>query len=124
MGRYDVLLGDDSPKSAESTPRVSRKTLDVERISQELSTPQRDELEDSKFFSKSASQPVRPSGRTPVLPVRGKRTMRRHPFEIYDDQYQTLRRLALEEKLQDGLGGMSAMVREAIDTYIDKRRKR
>jgi hypothetical protein len=47
--------------------------------------------------------------------------MRRHPFEIYDDQYQTLRNLSLEEKMQGGLGSMSAMVRDAIDALIAKR---
>jgi hypothetical protein len=124
MGRYDVLLGDDSPKPAEpKTPR-SRKSIDKQRVSEEITTPQPNELKDSTFFPKPAAQPVRPSGRTPVLPVRGQRTMRRHPFEIYDDQYQTLRSISLEEKMQGGLGSMSAMVRDAIDAFIEKRRRK
>ena len=124
MGRYDVLLGDDSPKqSAPKTPRP-RKTLDEQRVSEEITTHQPNELKDSTFFPKPTAQPVRPDGRTPVLPVRGRRTMRRHPFEIYDDQYQTLRTISLEEKLQGGIGSMSAMVRNAIDAFIEKRRKK
>jgi hypothetical protein len=124
MGRYDVLLGDDSPRQSESKSPHPRTSLDVERVSQELSNERPNELKDSSFFPKPAVKPVRPYGRTPVLPVRGRRTMRRHPFEIYDDQYQTLRSISLEEKMQGGLGSMSAMVRDAIDAFIEKRRKK
>ena len=68
----------------------------------------------------------------PVLPVRGKdaksspkRVMKsRHPFDIYEDQYHSLRDLALQERMQGGVGSMSAMVREAIDALIEKRRKK
>src|SRR3954466_9485105 len=74
--------------------------------------------------------PVRPV--LPVPPVRGKdakpglkRVMKsRHPFDIYEDQYHALRDLALRERMQGGVGSMSAMVREAIDSFIEKRRGR
>ena len=68
----------------------------------------------------------------PVLPVRdvpptaaSKRKMRqRHPFDIYTDQYEELKQLALEDRMRGGVGSMSAMVREALDTFIaEKRRK-
>jgi hypothetical protein len=61
----------------------------------------------------------------PVLPVppTKKRVMKqRHPFDIYQDQYEELQRLALEERKQGGIGSMSAMVREAIDRLIAERR--
>ena len=72
----------------------------------------------------------------PVLPVLGaplerdvrpvpfkKRVMKqRHPFDIYLDQYESLQKLALEERKQGGVGSMSKMVREAIDTYLEKRK--
>lgn len=45
----------------------------------------------------------------------------RHPFDIYEDQLATLRQLAAEERLQGGVGSMSAMVREALDDYFRKR---
>ena len=74
------------------------------------------------------------TGSTPVPPVRGvplvppakgaKRIMKqRHPFDIYRDQYDALQELALEERKQGGIGSMSAMVREALDTLIATRRK-
>jgi hypothetical protein len=64
----------------------------------------------------------------PVLPVRDvpptsatKRKIRqRHPFDIYSDQYDELKQLALEDRMRGGVGSMSAMVREAIDDYIAK----
>jgi hypothetical protein len=47
----------------------------------------------------------------------------RHPFDIYQDQYETLQQLALEERMQGGVGSMSAMVRAALDAFIAKRKK-
>jgi len=58
-------------------------------------------------------QSGRPSVRTPV-----RRSLRRHPFEFYQDQIDTLKRLSLEDQLAGGQGSMSAMVREAVDLYI------
>jgi len=46
----------------------------------------------------------------------------RHPFDIYQDQYESLKQLADKERRQGGAGSMSAMAREALDTYIAKRR--
>ena len=40
------------------------------------------------------------------------------------DQIEELRKLSLEERMQGGTGSMSAMVREAIDAYIAKKRGR
>src|SRR3954451_17980100 len=59
----------------------------------------------------------------PVLPVRDvppvpplKRVMKqRHPFDIWQDQYDSLQELSLEERKQGGSGSMSAMAREALD---------
>ena len=46
----------------------------------------------------------------------------RHPFDIYQDQYEALQELALEERKLGGIGSMSAMVREATDRLIAERR--
>jgi hypothetical protein len=48
----------------------------------------------------------------------GRRIVTRNSFEIYEDQMDSLRNLSYEEKKQGKVGSMSAMVREAIDTYI------
>jgi hypothetical protein len=47
----------------------------------------------------------------------------RHPFDIYQDQYDTLKQMALEERKQGGVGSMSAMVREALDSFITAKKK-
>lgn len=78
-------------------------------------------------------QPVAPDDThvvLPVLPVRDVRpgvTSRRkiksrHPFDIYEDQVEQLRILSMEDRMRGGAGSMSAMVREAIDAYIAKKR--
>ena len=68
----------------------------------------------------NAAVPERPNTRTVERP-NAKRIITRNSFEIYEDQMDSLRRLSYEEKLQGKLGSMSAMVREAIDTYILKK---
>jgi hypothetical protein len=58
----------------------------------------------------------------PVLPVPPKRVMKqRWPVDIYHDQYESLQRLALEDRMQGGVGSMSAMVREALDKLIKEK---
>src|SRR3954469_18751685 len=128
MGRYDALLQDDTPRTptpAEKAPEPPRrrKVLDTGPVAEELANTH-NELAggDSSFFPKPRAESVRPDDRTPVRST--KRLLRRHPFEIYDDQYQSLRSLSLQQKLQGEPGSMSAMVREAFDTWISKHTKK
>ena len=76
-----------------------------------------------------ASRPVPPVRVVPPVPlVRDvplvkKRVMKqRWPVDIYQDQYESLQSLALEERKQGGIGSMSAMVRQALDELIAKKR--
>src|SRR5579859_2449375 len=59
---------------------------------------------------------------TPVLPKRRK-MRQRHPFDIYEDQYQTLKQIAEEERERGLPGSMSAMVRKGIDMYLEARKQ-
>jgi hypothetical protein len=60
-----------------------------------------------------------------VLGVPLKRVMKeRWPVNIYHDQYESLKQLALEERKEGGLGSMSATVREAIDKLIAERKRK
>jgi hypothetical protein len=43
------------------------------------------------------------------------------PVDIYQDQYESLQQLALEDRMQGGVGSMSAMVREALDKLINEK---
>jgi hypothetical protein len=66
------------------------------------------------------AKPERANARTPVRPD-GKRIITRNAFEIYEDQMDNLRKISLEEKMNGKLGSMSAMVRDAIDSYLQKK---
>ena len=46
----------------------------------------------------------------------------RHPFDIYEDQYESLKRIADEERTQGLPGSMNRMVREGIDMYLAARK--
>jgi hypothetical protein len=76
--------------------------------------------------------PVPPVLPVPVAPLERdvrpvplkKRFMKpRHPFDIYHDQYDTLKQLAEDERRQGGVGSMSAMVREALDKFIATKKR-
>ncbi len=51
-----------------------------------------------------------------VRPVRRKKV--RHPFDIYDDQLESLRELSTDDRRLGGQGSMSEMVREALEQYL------
>ncbi|SRR5712692_1862034 len=55
--------------------------------------------------------------------VNGSRVIKRHSFEFYKDQVEALQRLALEEKIAGGKGNQSEMVREAVDAYLQERKR-
>src|SRR5512135_563426 len=67
-----------------------------------------------------APRPVPPVRVVPPVPLvrdvpPAKRIMKqRHPFDIYQDQYEALQELALEERKQGGVGSMSEMVPTAV----------
>ena len=62
-----------------------------------------------------------PNARTHVR-ANGRRIITRNSFEIYEDQMEALRRLSFQEKMEGQVGSMSAMVRAAIDSYLEDRR--
>src|SRR3954447_1001057 len=66
--------------------------------------------------------PVHPNGTahsTPSPSEASKREIKpRHPFDIYQDQLDLLRKLSIRDKMKGEIGSMSAMVREALDNYL------
>jgi hypothetical protein len=46
----------------------------------------------------------------------------RRTFDIFEDQLQYLTRASLEDRLAGGEGSMNSMVREALDTFIEKQK--
>jgi hypothetical protein len=84
---------------------------------------------DNPSNAKTSNEPItvaaQQSSKAPASRTSGKEHKRqiktRQPFDIYQDQVDALKRLAFEEKMQGGLGSMSAMVRDALDAYLSGR---
>jgi hypothetical protein len=69
---------------------------------------------------------VRKLPSVPAVPTSapaGRRYIRR-TFDFFEDQIAYLTKASLEERLAGGEGSMNAMVREAIDAFIEKNRKK
>ncbi len=66
-------------------------------------------------------RPVRSENKTEVYPENEsvqKREIKRHAFEIYRDQLETLKQMKMKLMMQGNSTSMSEMVRQAIDTFI------
>jgi len=121
MGRYDFLL-------SEETKRPEQPPKQQPAAQPPPTGVQTDSVRGVPLVPLVPPVPLGP--RTPRTGSTGKRQSKegrrvirqRHPFDIYQDQYVTLQQLALEERMRGGIGSMSAMVREAIDDLITKRR--
>jgi len=75
---------------------------------------QEEQVKQAKRNGTAGLAPKANANKRPVKP--------RHGFDIYWDQYEALLTWSNQEKLQGGTGSMSAMVREALDDYITKRK--
>jgi hypothetical protein len=115
-----------------------KKQLNVDRIQSELrggsaffpgyqgspspappAEPQEPQLSEQRGEKANDRSVGRSFARTPVRdPAR--RIITRNSFEIYEDQMDALRRLSFQEKMDGKVGSMSAMVRTAIDTYLEE----
>jgi hypothetical protein len=100
MGRYDILLGHDDPKPPEHAPQPQQSAV-------RPPTPA------------VQQQSERPNERTPERP-NVRRIITRNSFEVFEDQMDSLRDRSYQEKRAGKIGSMSAMVREAIDAYLNK----
>ena len=89
----------ESPTSIQSSNEDARKNTSSNQPIQEQS---------ERAFARTSQRP------------NGKRIITRNSFEIYEDQMDSLRKISFKEKMEGKIGSMSAMVREAIDTYIKK----
>jgi hypothetical protein len=87
-------------------------------------TLQQDEAETTPVRPVPLVPPVRVVPPTPDSRPNKRHMKPRHPFDIYQDQYDSLKTLALEERKQGGVGSMSAMVRDALDKYISEKRQK
>jgi hypothetical protein len=76
--------------------------------------------------SPDSTPPVRVVRDVPPVPQQlpKKRIMKqRHPFDIYQDQYDSLKEISLAERKLGLLGSQSALAREGLDLIIEKKKK-
>jgi hypothetical protein len=106
--------GGDSPiassQEAEKAAVVDNTTKQIEPV------PKKDNFEGvppsvPRTVPRTAPPPV------PLIPKVKRPIKQRQPFDIYEDQYQTLKDIAGAEKDFVNGRGMSQMVREAINQY-------
>jgi hypothetical protein len=67
--------------------------------------------------------PSTPYGVPHPVPLIKRRMRQRQPFDVYEDQYESLKKIADDERAQGLPGSMSRMVREGIDMYLAVRKK-
>jgi hypothetical protein len=107
MGRYDILLQQEQPRSIEPVEKT------VERVHEKPAIP-------SARPDRATSE--RANARTGER-ANARRIITRNSFEIYEDQMDLLRDRAFQEKREGKVGSMSAMVRDAIDQYLARAKK-
>jgi hypothetical protein len=128
MGRYDELTKLDENRAPALQPDIPPGAPAKPHSPPVPGKPVRQKTQgtDARHNGTGVPEPVRVpvgvrEGVPPPVPLipKAKRVIRqRQPFDIYEDQYQRLKRIAEEEKGFENGRGMSQMVREAIDTYL------
>jgi hypothetical protein len=107
--------GGDSPTA--SSQEAEKTTSEDNTTKQNEPAPKNDNLDG---VPPSVPRPVprtvpRP---VPLIPKVKRPIRQRQPFDVYEDQYQSLKKISnLERGFVNGRG-MSQMVREAIDDYL------
>jgi hypothetical protein len=126
-----------TPRPQDFTPTTHKKIrpedVDVSDItplkSKHRASPKKTSNEQKSEPSVGDVRPLREerSVRTPQKITRleqnqlsKKREIKRHAFEIYKDQLAALQQLKVATMMKGELKSMSAMVREALDEFINK----
>ena len=109
-GRPEQKRGEDAPKTP--SPQTASVRKDNPVVVQPVVTP---------AFMTTVKKPSVPA--IPAAAPTGRRYIRR-TFDFYEDQISYLTKASLEERLAGGEGSMNSMVREALDTFIEKHRKK
>jgi hypothetical protein len=77
----------------------------------------------STLVEPNARSVERPNGPVYERTYLRRRGIKRSSYEFYLDQIEEIKRMAAEINLQGGKGNQSELVREAIDLYLEQKRK-
>jgi hypothetical protein len=119
MGRFDALTQIEEERKNE-LPRKPNAAIKSEQSV--LVAPTKPTTESTRVNGVPVRVPppvprtVRGTG--PLIPKSKRAIRQRQPFDIYEDQYERLKKIAESEREFVNGRGMSQMVREAIDNYL------
>ena len=145
MGMFSDLhkqdLAEQQGQAAPAKPKRARgqQTGETSTSATELPAPRSDEFAKPVTFEQGRVPPAtRPRDRSPDRPHASpenraaddtsertpeRRLITRKSFELFQDQFDTLKRLSLHDQLQGGKGSMSDIVREALDRFIAEKQR-
>jgi hypothetical protein len=105
---------DFDPKAKERELKSSMEDFPV------IEQPEQIQLPDRAQGPDRSGLPDLPGREAPSATTGRRKIKPRHAFDIYEDQFEALQQLALEDRKRGGSGSQSAMVREALDDYLAK----
>jgi hypothetical protein len=109
-----------SPTDADKKPQPDASSLPANDTQSQAKAPASVD-KPAQGVPPGVPQPV-PRGVPPsvrLIPKKARRPIRqRQPFDIYEDQYQVLKKIAAAEKGFENGRSMGQMVRDAIDAYL------
>ena len=100
-----------------------RPRIDTSMLGTETNTPRQKTITPVPQYPVPYPSPHTPYGVPHPVPPMKRRMRQRQPFDVYEDQYETLKKIADDERSQGLPGSMSRMVREGIDMYLAARKK-
>jgi hypothetical protein len=109
------------PRTSDFDPSAKARQLKSSMVDlPTIEKPEQMQPPDRRLDSVPPGLPDRPVPNEPSTTPSRRKIKARHGFDVYEDQVEALRKLALEDRMRGGVGSMSAMVREAIDDYLAK----
>ena len=131
LHKQDLAEQQGQPVPTKPKPARSKQAGEMSAAATELPAPPNDEFAELAGFEQGRVPPAtRSPDRVTASPgdrssddTTERRLITRKSFELFQDQFDTLKRLSLHDQLQGGKGSMSEMVREALDRFIAEKQR-
>ena len=117
-GLDKALLRSTKPSTPPSVPPAEQQN---QRTEQSIVSEKAHVQPTTRPVDEEANRPNNEPTTRPGDASSGRREFIRRGFKWYADQLRALKKLSLQEQMEDKPGNMSQMVREALDEYLKKR---